>query len=316
MEGVLLKWTNYFSGWQPRYFVLKGLFLTYYLSKEDVGKAIEGSVKMVLCEIKVHPTDVRRFDLHYPGEQSVCLKVQSLGDRQRWLVALGSAKACLIDKRPEAEMELTQSDNDLRVKRSELQLCCHLLVEQVHALQGCVQPLENQAQSLLAVSSALRRTCSRFLGTPEECGNMCSCDTVPQPCALAPPVSHCAVGRPRQQLMFPLTFTARQTDGAVAERPVLLGFGAQSGQTVKRNIEQMATVHIQRRHIGCTGCIGHQGAPLTVSNNGVSDSRNDTYRRGGVFLEVTDRGFPPITARANLQGGGEGCGVHCRGHVE
>ncbi|XP_061115150.1 pleckstrin homology domain-containing family A member 3-like [Conger conger] len=197
MEGILLKWTNYFLGWQPRYFVLEGLFLTYYLSKDDVGKTVKGSGKMGLCEIQVHPTDSRRFELHFSGEQSLHLMVQNFGERQRWLVALGSAKACLIDQRPGAETERTRAAGGLRGKMSELQLCCHLLVEQVHVLQGCAQPMEDQAQTLLATSSALRKTCSMFLGTLEECMKIGS--SVPQPCALAPPVSPSVVGRSRLQ---------------------------------------------------------------------------------------------------------------------
>lgn len=38
MEGELLKWTNYFSGWQSRYVVVQDGMLSYYASKDDVGK--------------------------------------------------------------------------------------------------------------------------------------------------------------------------------------------------------------------------------------------------------------------------------------
>nr|XP_042698160.1 pleckstrin homology domain-containing family A member 3-like isoform X3 [Chrysemys picta bellii] len=52
MEGALLKWTNYLSGWQPRYFVLDSGILSYYDSQDDVGKGSKGSIKMAVCEIK------------------------------------------------------------------------------------------------------------------------------------------------------------------------------------------------------------------------------------------------------------------------
>ncbi|XP_042308206.1 pleckstrin homology domain-containing family A member 3-like isoform X3 [Sceloporus undulatus] len=52
MEGALLKWTNYLSGWQPRYFVLENGILSYYDSQDDVGKGSKGSIKMAVCEIK------------------------------------------------------------------------------------------------------------------------------------------------------------------------------------------------------------------------------------------------------------------------
>jgi hypothetical protein len=35
MEGNLYKWTNYWNGWQQRYFVLKEGVLTYYNNKEE-----------------------------------------------------------------------------------------------------------------------------------------------------------------------------------------------------------------------------------------------------------------------------------------
>uniref|UniRef100_A0A803JRV8 PH domain-containing protein n=1 Tax=Xenopus tropicalis TaxID=8364 RepID=A0A803JRV8_XENTR len=52
MEGLLLKWTNYLSGWKPRYFVLDSGILSYYDSPEDVGKVSKGSIKMAVCEIR------------------------------------------------------------------------------------------------------------------------------------------------------------------------------------------------------------------------------------------------------------------------
>ncbi|XP_025068035.1 pleckstrin homology domain-containing family A member 3-like isoform X6 [Alligator sinensis] len=55
MEGALLKWTNYLSGWQPRYFVLDNGILSYYDSQDDVGKGSKGSIKMAVCEIKDPP---------------------------------------------------------------------------------------------------------------------------------------------------------------------------------------------------------------------------------------------------------------------
>ncbi|XP_039197901.1 pleckstrin homology domain-containing family A member 8 isoform X3 [Crotalus tigris] len=52
MEGVLYKWTNYLSGWQPRWFLLAGGVLSYYDSKEDAWKGCKGSIQMAVCEIQ------------------------------------------------------------------------------------------------------------------------------------------------------------------------------------------------------------------------------------------------------------------------
>ena len=43
------------------------------------------------------------MDLIIPGEQYFYLKARSVAERQRWLVALGSAKACLTDSRTQKE---------------------------------------------------------------------------------------------------------------------------------------------------------------------------------------------------------------------
>uniref|UniRef100_A0A3Q2YGH6 PH domain-containing protein n=1 Tax=Hippocampus comes TaxID=109280 RepID=A0A3Q2YGH6_HIPCM len=55
MEGVLYKWTNYMTGWQPRWFVLDDGVISYYDSEDDVGKGSKGSIKMSVCEIKGWP---------------------------------------------------------------------------------------------------------------------------------------------------------------------------------------------------------------------------------------------------------------------
>ena len=68
LEGTLNKWTNYYSGriilssyffqiihpypgWQPRWFILEGGILSYYLSSNDVQQGSKGSVKVTSCDI-------------------------------------------------------------------------------------------------------------------------------------------------------------------------------------------------------------------------------------------------------------------------
>uniref|UniRef100_A0A3P9KA02 PH domain-containing protein n=1 Tax=Oryzias latipes TaxID=8090 RepID=A0A3P9KA02_ORYLA len=52
MEGILYKWTNYMTGWQPRWFVLENGVISYYDSEDDVNKGSKGSIKMSVCDIK------------------------------------------------------------------------------------------------------------------------------------------------------------------------------------------------------------------------------------------------------------------------
>ncbi|XP_048474810.1 pleckstrin homology domain-containing family A member 3-like [Rhincodon typus] len=162
MEGVLHKWTNYLSGWQPRYFVLDGTVLSYYDSQEDVGKGSKGSIKMAVCEIKVHTADFTRMDLIIPGEQYFYLKAVNAAERQKWLVALGSAKACLADSRSKKEREISETEDTLKSKMSELRLYCDLLMQQVHKIQESAQPL--QANSTPDVEVLYQRLLSFLMG--------------------------------------------------------------------------------------------------------------------------------------------------------
>ncbi|XP_042327703.1 pleckstrin homology domain-containing family A member 8 [Sceloporus undulatus] len=158
MEGVLYKWTNYLSGWQPRWFLLAGGVLSYYDSREDAWKGCKGSIQMAVCEIQVHPTDNTRMNLIIPGEQYFYLKSKNAADRQKWLVALGTAKACLTDIRTLKEKEFTENTDALKTKMTELRLYCDLLIQQVDKTKNGVD-----------VGTLLKTTCTTFLTTLEEC---------------------------------------------------------------------------------------------------------------------------------------------------
>ncbi|XP_062975702.1 pleckstrin homology domain-containing family A member 3-like isoform X2 [Elgaria multicarinata webbii] len=194
MEGALLKWTNYLSGWQPRYFVLENGILSYYDSQDDVGKGSKGSIKMAVCEIKVHATDPTRMELVIPGEQYFYLKAGGAAERQKWLVALGSSKACLGDSRTQKEKDLDLSNESLGRKLSELRLYCDVLTQQVLAVQDATHPQDNGSpldiQKMNEASSLLQATCSQFISTLEECMKFANTrlapelyhpSTVPQP---------------------------------------------------------------------------------------------------------------------------------------
>ncbi|KAJ8253124.1 hypothetical protein GJAV_G00209390 [Gymnothorax javanicus] len=174
MEGVLYKWTNYITGWQPRWFVLGNGILSYYDSEDDVRKGSKGSIKMSVCEIKVHPTDNTRLELIIPGEQHFYVKAVNAAERQKWLVVLGSSKACLIDTRTKKEKDMTETTETLRTKMSELRLYCDLLTQQVHTIQKSADYEEpdhstSSTETLNDASSLLSATCNTFIKTLEEC---------------------------------------------------------------------------------------------------------------------------------------------------
>lgn len=168
MEGMLYKWTNYISGWQPRWFVLHGGTLSYYDSQEDAWKGCKGSIKISVCEIQVHSSDSTRVDLTIPGEQYFYLRAINAAERQKWLVALGTAKACLTDNRTKREKELQENTEALKTKMSELRLYCDLLLQQVNKIKENDE-LGDTAEMGLDTGNMVKSTCTTFLKTLEEC---------------------------------------------------------------------------------------------------------------------------------------------------
>ncbi|XP_068230355.1 pleckstrin homology domain-containing family A member 8-like isoform X2 [Palaemon carinicauda] len=122
MEGLLYKWTNDSSGWQPRWFVLDQGVLAYYKSQDEVNQESEGSIKLSACKILVHPTDTMRVDIVIPYEQHFYLKAPSPHKRHVWLVALGSAEAGIPPAIPQTKIEKEQERNTVKAKRSEQQV--------------------------------------------------------------------------------------------------------------------------------------------------------------------------------------------------
>ncbi|XP_040297685.1 pleckstrin homology domain-containing family A member 3 isoform X1 [Bufo bufo] len=190
MEGVLYKWTNYITGWQPRWFVLDNGILSYYDSQDDVCKGSKGSIKMAVCEIKVHSTDNTRMELIIPGEQHFYVKAVNAAERQRWLVALGSSKACLSDNRTRKEKEINETNESLKTKMSELRLYCDLLMQQVHTIQEFVSHDETRpspsAENMNEASSLLSATCNTFITTLEECVKIANAKFKPEMYQLPP----------------------------------------------------------------------------------------------------------------------------------
>ncbi|KAK6491219.1 pleckstrin homology domain-containing family A member 8-like [Huso huso] len=174
MERVLYKWTNYLSGWQPRWFVLVGGTLSYYDSQEDAWKGCKGSIKMsvTFLSFAVHSSDNTRMDLIIPGEQYFYLKAINAAERQKWLVALGTSKACLNDNGTKKEIELHENTEALKTKMSELRLYCDLLLQQVHKIKESSPPAVSHENT--ETGTLVKSTCGTFLKTLEECMQIAS----------------------------------------------------------------------------------------------------------------------------------------------
>lgn len=169
MEGTLWKWTNYLSGWQPRWFVLEVGVLAYYKSQEEVGLGSRGSVKMACCEISVHPTDSVRIDLKIPPDQYMYLRAATPAERQQWLVALGTAKACLTTMKHNGHPEMPgESLNHLKEKMQELTMYRSLLLQQISTIKMLCSNKE-ESQEFGEAGTMLSATCDEFLK------NLCDC---------------------------------------------------------------------------------------------------------------------------------------------
>ncbi|XP_069472204.1 pleckstrin homology domain-containing family A member 3 isoform X2 [Ambystoma mexicanum] len=227
MEGVLYKWTNYMTGWQPRWFVLENGILSYYDSQDDVCKGCKGSIKMAVCEIKVHPTDNTRMELIIPGEQHFYMKAVNAAERQRWLVALGSSKACLVDARTKKEKDISESNDSLKTKMSELRLYCDLLMQQVHTIHEFVNQDESHLspsiENMNEASSLLSATCNTFITTLEECVKIANAKfkpemfQLPHPDPLFFPVSPSPVQMMKRSLSHPGTYLSERSDHPLRE---------------------------------------------------------------------------------------------------
>eukprot|EP00118_Oscarella_pearsei_P011825 m.82460 g.82460 ORF g.82460 m.82460 type:complete len:677 (+) comp36292_c0_seq5:1162-3192(+) len=173
MNGLLYKWTNYLTGWQPRWFKLEmpSGELSYYRSEEEVSQGSRGSVKLASCDIAVHGSDPLRLDLHIRGasHKHLYLRATTTQERQKWLVALGSAKACLLEHSSgrEPDVKLTS----LKEKMAELHMVCQLAVDQVATIKNHAQEPVN-SEGLNECATMLSATCSSFLIVLADCMDM------------------------------------------------------------------------------------------------------------------------------------------------
>ncbi|XP_076266200.1 pleckstrin homology domain-containing family A member 3-like isoform X1 [Rhynchophorus ferrugineus] len=167
MEGVLWKWTNYWNGWQTRWFILENGVLSYYKSQEEVNQGCKGSIKVQACEINVSPIDHTRMDLVIPGEQHMYLRAATSQERQQWLVALGTAKACVHNRKGK---ETLKNPDSLKTKKSELKLYCDLLMQQVHVIKNSAQAVDGlEIEKMDEATRLLGVTCDTFIKTLDEC---------------------------------------------------------------------------------------------------------------------------------------------------
>lgn len=163
--GILEKWTNYWLGWQPRFFTLQSGILSYYQNEEEVNSGAKASIRVSSCDIILDNVDNRRFDVMVGSGQKFCLRAPSMSDRQTWLIALGTTKQAESDKRTVKNKKRADKFEKLQRKSTELRLYCDLLVQQV---SGIEEANEEESGKLGENSAMLTATCKTFLKTLKE----------------------------------------------------------------------------------------------------------------------------------------------------
>ncbi|XP_022187909.2 pleckstrin homology domain-containing family A member 3 [Nilaparvata lugens] len=174
MEGILWKWTNYWSGWQTRWFTLEDGILSYYMSRDEVGQGCKGSMKVSALEIIVSNIDSTRMDLVVPGDarRVMYLRAATSYDRQRWLVALGSSKACLTTAPLSTATSngttpvVLASGDSFRGKKVELRIYADLLMQQVHMVKEAAK--SQDIQTMVEGTNLIAATCDTLVKNLED----------------------------------------------------------------------------------------------------------------------------------------------------
>ena len=87
MEGKLIKWTNYFSGWKERIFTIKGPLLYYYYAPKELPR---GKIHLGLSTI-TNDENNDFFEIN-TGSNIIFLKAKTKEERNKWVTALTKAK--------------------------------------------------------------------------------------------------------------------------------------------------------------------------------------------------------------------------------
>lgn len=104
MSGPLQKWTNYTTGYKPRFFTLSNAILSYYRSSTDFPHACRGSISLKVARIVYdYRADPYKFQVVGKGSVKYVLRAGSETDAKKWVVALTEAKQWLQEKDKSSE---------------------------------------------------------------------------------------------------------------------------------------------------------------------------------------------------------------------
>ncbi|KAJ8327421.1 hypothetical protein QVD99_008036 [Batrachochytrium dendrobatidis] len=98
LKGTLFKWTNYTTGYKPRYFVLENGFFSYYHTPDEYPSNCRGSISTMTANVTMPDSnDASRFDIMSTGNVRYSIKARSPADAKKWVWHLMESKRFLID---------------------------------------------------------------------------------------------------------------------------------------------------------------------------------------------------------------------------
>ncbi|KAJ1979067.1 hypothetical protein H4R35_001651 [Dimargaris xerosporica] len=108
LQGYMLKWTNYATGYRRRYFVLENGVLSYYKDKANAESACRGAINLKIATMKFEARDQTAFEVQGKGSVRYRLKTEYSVEAKRWMLALTQSKQWALDNaesRPAADAQ-------------------------------------------------------------------------------------------------------------------------------------------------------------------------------------------------------------------
>jgi len=162
-KGSIQKWTNYWTGWQTRWLVLKDGILSYYNSKHEVEKGCRSSFKLSACDIITYPGDQTRIDVVSKDDQKWYLRTETAIEIQSWLVVISNNKAV------EEKNMSVKFFEELRTSVHELKAYRQFLLQQTDQIKDEISKSKPNAQRLTTISNEISATCDILLQAVDNC---------------------------------------------------------------------------------------------------------------------------------------------------
>lgn len=98
LKGMLLKWTNFTSGYQPRFFVLEEGVFSYFQESTGYPLDCRGSISMLTAEVHMpESSDHSRIDVVGSGHVKYSIKARSPADAKKWIWSLMESQRWMKD---------------------------------------------------------------------------------------------------------------------------------------------------------------------------------------------------------------------------